>query len=108
MTKDWVKDARSEAKAEFNAWSEVKKELGTLKEGQAKLSEQLKEAVRARDSSEAGLKNAEKQAKEQRKQLHYSQINLAMERQLVKELREELQKAKEVAQLAKEAAEAEK
>ena len=64
MTKDLVKDAHSEAKAEFNAWSEVEKELGTLKEGQAKLSEQLKEAVRARDSSEAGLKNAEKQAKE--------------------------------------------
>ena len=97
MVEDWVKDARNEAKAEFNAWSEVEKELGTLKEGQAKLSEQLKEAVRARDSSEAGLKNAEKQAKEQRKQLHYSQINLATERQLVKELRKELQKAKEVA-----------
>ena len=64
MAEDWVKDTRSEAKAEFNAWSEVEKELGTLKEGQAKLSEQLKEAVRARDSSEAGLKNAEKQAKE--------------------------------------------
>ena len=41
--------------------------MGTLKEGQAKLSEQLKEAVRARDSSEAGLKNAEMQAEEQRK-----------------------------------------
>ena len=41
--------------------------MGTLKEGQAKLSEQLKEAVRERDSSEVGLKNAEMQAKEQRK-----------------------------------------
>ena len=59
MAKDWVKDARSEAKAEFNAQFEVEKELGALKEGQAKLSEQLKEAVRARDNSEAGLKNAE-------------------------------------------------
>ena len=90
MAKDWVKDARSEAKAEFNAQSEVEKELGALKEGQAKLSKQLKEAVRARDSSEAGLKNAEQQAEKQRKQLHYSEINLATERQLVKELREEL------------------
>ena len=67
MAEDWVKDARSEAKAEFNARSEVEKEVGTLKEGQAKLSEQLKEAVRARDSSEAGLKNAKMQAEEQRK-----------------------------------------
>ena len=40
--------------------------------------------------------------------MHYSQINLATERQLVKELREELQKAKDAAQLAKEADEAEK
>ena len=53
MVEDWVKDACSEAKAEFNARSEVEKELGALKEGQAKLSEQLKEAVRARDSSGA-------------------------------------------------------
>ena len=59
MVEDWVKDARSEAKAEFNAQSEVEKELGALKEGQAKLSEQLKEAVRAKDNSKAGLKNAE-------------------------------------------------
>ena len=44
----------------FNAQSEVKVELGALRESQAKLSEQLKEAVRARDSSEAGLKTTEK------------------------------------------------
>ena len=44
----------------FDAWSKVEVELGALKESQAKLSEQLKEAVRARDSSEAGLKTTEK------------------------------------------------
>ena len=90
MAEDWVKDARNEAKAEFNAMSEVEKEVGNLKEEQAKLSEQLKEAIRANDSSETGLKNAEKQAEEQRKQLHYIEINLATEKQLVKEIREEL------------------
>ena len=58
MIEDWVKDARSEAKAEFNARSEVEKELGTLKESQAKLSEQLKEVVKANDSSKAGLRTA--------------------------------------------------
>ena len=93
---------------EFNARSEVKKEVGALKEGQEKLSKQLKKAVRARDSSEAGLKNAEMQAEKQRKQLHYTKINLATEKQLVKELREEFQKAREAVQLVKEAAEAEK
>ena len=82
--------------------------MGNLKEDQAKLSEQLKEAIRARDSSEASLKNAEKQAEVQRKQLHYTEINLATEKQLVKDLREECQKVKEAAQLAKEAVEVEK
>ena len=41
MAEDWVKDARNEAKVEFNARSEIKKEVGNLKEDQAKLSEQL-------------------------------------------------------------------
>ena len=31
MAEDWVKDARSEAKAKFNARSEVEKKVGTLK-----------------------------------------------------------------------------
>ena len=65
MTEDRVKDARSEAKAEFNARSEVEKELGTLKESQAKFSEQLKKVVKANDSSEAGLRTAKKQVEEQ-------------------------------------------
>ena len=65
MTEDRVKDARSEAKAEFNARSEVEKELGTLKESQTKLSEQLKKVVKANDSSEVGLRTAEKQVEEQ-------------------------------------------
>ena len=82
--------------------------VGNLKEDQAKLSEQLKEVIRVRDSSNAGLKNAEKQAEEQRKQLHFTEINLATKKQLVKDLRKELQKVREAAQLAKEAAEAEK
>ena len=108
MTEDWVKDARSEVKAEFNARSEVEKELGTLKESQAQLFEQLKEAVRARDIFEASLKTIEKQVEDLRKQLHYTEINLATEKQLVTELCEELRKAREAVQLVKEAAEAEK
>ena len=108
MAKEWVKDSRNEAKAEANYRFEIEKEVGNLKEDQAKLFEQLKEAVRARDNSKACLKNAEKQAEEQGKQLHFTEINLATERQLVKDLREEFRKVKEAAQLAKEAAETEK
>ena len=72
------------------------------------MAEQLKEAVRAKDSVEAGLKTTEKEFEDIRKQLHYTEINMATEKQLVTELREELRKAREAAQLFKETAEAEK
>ena len=68
----------------------------------------MKEAVKASDSADAGLKTTKKQVEDLRKQLHYTEINLAIEKQLVKELREELQKAREAVQLVKEAAEVEK
>ena len=60
MAEDWVKNARSEAKAAFDTRFEVEVELGALKENHSKIVEQLKEAVRARDSAEAGLKTTEK------------------------------------------------
>ena len=40
--------------------------------------------------------------------MHYNEINLAIEKQQVTKLREELRKAREAVQLVKEAAEAEK
>ena len=90
-----MKNARSEARAAFNARSEVEVELGALKENYSKMAEQLKEAVRARDSVEAGLKTMEKQFEDIRKQLHYTKINMTTEKQLVTELREELRKFRE-------------
>ena len=108
MAEDWVKGARNEATAAFDARSKVEVELGALKENHSKLAEQLKEAVRVRDSAKAGLKTTEKQFEDIHKQLHYNEINLATEKQLVTELREELRKAREVVQLVKEAAEVEK
>ena len=62
-----MKNARSEARAAFNARSEVEVELGALKENYSKMAEQLKEMVRARDSVEAGLKTTEKQFEDIRK-----------------------------------------
>ena len=85
-----MKNARSEARAAFDARSEVEVKLGALKENHSKMAEQLKEAVRARDSTEAGLKTIEKQFEDIQKQLHYTEINMATEKQLVMELREEL------------------
>ena len=97
VAEEWVKNARGETKVALDARVEVEAELGALKEKQAKMAEQLKEAVRARDSVEAGLKTTERQFEEVRKELHYSEINLAMEKQMVTELREELCKAREAA-----------
>ena len=108
MAKEWVKNARGEIRVALDARSETEVELGALKENHSKMAEQLKEAVRARDSAEAGLKTTEKQFEEIRKQLHYTEINMATEKQLVTDLREELHKAREAAQLHKEAVEVEK
>ena len=108
MADDWVKSARSEARAAFDARSEVEVELGALRENHSKLAEQLKEAVRARDSAEADLKTTEKQFEDIHKQLHYNEINLVTKKQLVTELHEELRKAREAVELVKEAAKAEK
>ena len=108
MAKEWVKNSRGETRLALDARAKVEAQLGALKEKQAKMAEQMKEALRARDSAEAGLKTTEKQFEEIRKELHYSKINLATEKQMVIEFREEFRKAREVALLLKEAIEAEK
>ena len=63
MVENWVNDARNKARAAFDARFEVEVKLGALKEKQSKLAKQMKEAIRARDSAEAGLKTTEKQFK---------------------------------------------
>ena len=108
MAKEWVKNSCSETRLALDAQAKVEVQLGALKEKQAKMAEQMKEALRARDSAEASLETTERQFEEVRKELHYSEINLATEKQMVTELREELCKARETAQLFKEVAEAEK
>ena len=57
-------------------------------------------------SVEADLKNTEIQAKDQHKQLHMTEIELATQRQLVLDLKAELQKVKDAARVAKEATKA--
>ena len=99
MVEEWVKNARGETKVTLDARAEMETELGALKEKYAKLAEQLKAAVRSRDSAEAGLKTTERQFEEVRKELHYFEVNLATEKQMVTELCKELRKARETAQL---------
>ena len=61
------------------------------------MADQVKQALQEKASAEVGLKMTEKQAEGLRKELHYCEINLATEKQTVKDLREELHKAKEAA-----------
>ena len=63
MVENWVNDAHNKARATFDARFEVEVKLGALKEKQSKLAKQMKEAIRARDSAEAGLKTTKKQFK---------------------------------------------
>ena len=57
----------------------------------------MKKATQEKASAEAGLKTIEKQAETFHSELHLYQINLETEKQMVKDLREELRKAKEAA-----------
>ena len=82
--------------------------MGVARQEQIELSEKLKVVDQACSSAEDGLKTAERQAEDQRQKLHLTEIDLATQKQLVIDLKAELQKAKEEAQLAREAAEAEK
>ena len=108
MAEEWVKNSREETRAAHDARDTVEAQLGAPKDKQAQMAEEVKQALKAKASAEAGLKTTERQAEDLCKEPHYCEINLVTEKQLVKDLREELHKAKEAAQLLKEAAEAEK
>ena len=99
-----MKNSREETRAAHDARETVEAQLSALKDKQAQMAEEVKQALKAKASAEAGLKTTERQAEDLRRELHHCEINLATEKQLVKDLR----KAKEAAQLLKEAAEVEK
>ena len=104
VVEEYCHTNRKLAKAEALSHAKVEKSLGFLKQEQLELSEKLKEAEKNRRSAEAGLKNAESQAEDQRQKLFVTETNLAIERQTVLDLKAALQKAEEKVQLAKEEA----
>ena len=103
-----MKNSREETRAAHDARETAEAHLNALKDKQSQMAEQVKKALQDKASAEAGLKTTEKQAETLRSELHLCEINLETEKQVVKKLREELRKAKEAAQLLKEAVEAEK
>ena len=70
MVEEWVKDARNEARAKDNLHIKADKSLGAMKQENKELASKLIAKERARRSAKAGLKNAQDQAKDQRKQLY--------------------------------------
>ena len=108
MAEEWVRNSRSETRVALDAQDVAEAQLGALKDKQAQMTEQVKDALRQKDSAKAGLKTTERQVEDICKELHYCEVNLATEKQMVTELCEELRKAREAAQLLNEATEAEK
>ena len=87
MAEEFCRDSRNLAEAETQARTEMEKALGSLKHDHIKLTAEFKESENQRRSAEAGLKSAEDQAEDQRKQLYTAQLNLNTERQAVQDLK---------------------
>ena len=90
MAEEWVKDARNNVKNMVYLRLEIEKALGAAKEENKELLSKLIVEERERRSVEAGLKNAQTQAEEQRKLLYQTEIELAISRQLVMDLKVDL------------------
>ena len=98
MAEEFCRSNRSLAEAKTQSRTEVEKIVGSLKQENLELAEKFKECW----SVEAGLKNAETQAEDQRQKLYVTETSLAIETQTVLDLKAALQKAEEQVQLAKE------
>ena len=90
MAEEWVKNARNNVKNMVYLCLEIEKALGAVKEENKELLSKLIVEERERRSVEAGLKNAQTQAEDQRKLLYQTEIELATSRQLVMDLKVDL------------------
>ena len=80
MAEEWVKEARGEAKNEMLLRHDAEKALGAAKAEIKDLRAMLVAEERDRKSAQAGLKNAEVQAEDQRKLLYQTELELATSR----------------------------
>lgn len=77
MAEKWVKSARNEVKLVDNLCVETSKSLTTVESKNKELGLKLAAAERDRKCANASLKISKAQAEEQRKKLHYIEIELA-------------------------------
>ena len=89
VAEEWAKRFRDETRAAHEARETAEDHLSVLRTQQKQMAEQVKKATQEKASAEVGLKTTEKQAETLRSELHLCEINLATERQMVKDLREE-------------------
>ena len=75
-----MKNSREETRAAHDAQEIAEAHLGALKDKQAQMAGEVKQALKKKVSAEAGLKTTERQAEDLRKELHYCKINLATEK----------------------------
>ena len=106
VAEEWAKNSREELNAEVQSRLAVEKAASAFKLEKERLNKEIKEAYKAWDSAEVGLKTTTKQAEDMRQQLHLSEINLVTKKQMVSNLKAQLLQAKKAARLAREAAEA--
>ena len=104
MAEEFCRDNRSRAEVETQSRTEMEKALGSLKHDHLELMEKFKESEKWRKSAEAGLKSAETQVEDQRKELYVTQTNLATKKQAVLDLKAALQKAEDELRRVKEEA----
>ena len=60
MAEKWVKNSCNETRAALNEWDTVEAQLGALKDKQAQMAEEVKQALKEKASAEAGLKTTKR------------------------------------------------
>jgi len=80
MAEEWAKKSREDLNTKVRSCLAAEKAAGALRLEKERLGKEIKEALKARDSAEAGLKTTTKQAEDMRQQFHLSEINLATEK----------------------------
>ena len=80
VAEEWAKHSREKLNAEVQSRLATEKAAGAFILDKDRLSKEVKEALKAWDNAEAGLKTTTKQAEDMCQQLHTAEINLATSR----------------------------
>ena len=69
VAEEWAKNSREEVNAKVQSRLAMEKAASALKLEKKRLSEKIKEVIKARDNVKAGLKTTTRQAEDMRQQL---------------------------------------